>query len=137
MNVTGSPTKRNSENAINPTASITIRAWPSRLGTNASISLGSCENVTNGLRREADRLAEAARPPEPPVAGHARPLPRLALRGHAAADPGERRHSLLRALPAPLPHDRGARFRLRRRSAPALERPGLLRPRQEPSCGRQ
>src|SRR3954463_16698618 len=129
MKVTGSPTKRNSANAISPTASITTIDWPSRLRTNASIGLASCENVTNGFRAEADRLAAPPRASRPPVAGHVRPLPHLALRGDAAADPGERRHPLLRALPASLPHDRGARVRLRRPGAPALERPGLLRPR--------
>src|ERR1051325_11171044 len=40
MKTTGPPTKRNSENAISPTVSITIRAWPSLLRTNASIDSG-------------------------------------------------------------------------------------------------
>src|SRR6185436_5242994 len=40
MKTTGSPTKRNSEKAISPTVSITIRAWPSLLRTNASIDSG-------------------------------------------------------------------------------------------------
>src|SRR4051812_33092375 len=132
MKTTGSPTKRNSENAISPTASITIRAWPSLLRTNASIDSGSCENVTNGLRREADRLAAPPRPPEPPVAGHARSVPHLALGSDAAADPGGRGHSVLRALPAALPHRGGARRGVGRRGAAALERPRLLRSRPEP-----
>src|SRR3954471_15757065 len=126
MNVTGSPTKRNSANAISPTAIITITACPSRLRMNASIGLGSCENGTNGFRAEADRLAAPPWPPRPAVAGHARPLPHLALRGDAAADPGERRHPLLRALPAPLPHRGSTRCRDAGRGAAALERAGLL-----------
>src|SRR3954465_5241752 len=134
MNVTGSPPKRNRANAISPTASITTIDCPSHLRTNASIGLGSCENVTNGFRAEADRLAAPPRAPEPAVAGYARSLPHLALRGDAAANSGERGYSLLRALPAPLPHDRGARLRLRRRGASALERPGLLRPWPKPAC---
>src|SRR5689334_18301912 len=117
MKTTGSPTKRNSENAISPTASITIRAWPSRLRINASIDIGSCENVTNGLRREAYRVAEAARAAGVSLAAHSRALQRLALGGDAAAAPGQRSHSLLRALPARLPHHRGARGGLGRRVA--------------------
>src|SRR5689334_8102812 len=37
MNCTGSPTKRNSENAIRPTASMTTTAWTIRRRTKASI----------------------------------------------------------------------------------------------------
>src|SRR5688572_24073156 len=39
MKVTGSPTKRNSENAISPTVSMTRIAWPRRRRMNASMSL--------------------------------------------------------------------------------------------------
>src|SRR4051812_15713202 len=132
MKTTGSPTKRNREKAIRPTTSITAMACPSRLRTNASIK--SLESGCVEIRKRPGEMAEAARPPRPPVAGHARPLPHLALGGDAPADPGERRHSVLQALPAPLPHDRGARWRLRRRGAPALERSRLLRSRQKPAC---
>src|SRR5438128_7036833 len=45
-----------------------------------------------------DRLAEAARPPRPALAEHARRLPHLAVRNHAAADPGHRGAGLLRAF---------------------------------------
>src|SRR5262245_55915308 len=78
-------------------------------------------------------MAEEAWPARPAVAGYARPLPHLALGGDAAADPGCGGHSLLRALPAPLSYDRGARLGLRGRGAAPLERPWLLRPGQEPA----
>jgi hypothetical protein len=44
-------------------------------------------------------LATPAWPPRPALAGHARPLPRLAVGDHAAADAGGHRHRLLPALP--------------------------------------
>ena len=47
-----------------------------------------------------------ARPPRPAVAGHARPVPRLAVRDHAAADAGRDGARLLRALPRALPRRR-------------------------------
>ena len=61
--------------------------------------------------READRLAEAPRPPRSAVAGHPRSVPDLALRDHAAADPGRDRHSLLPALSRALSRRRRARRR--------------------------
>src|SRR6185503_9089053 len=132
MKVTGSPTKRNSENAIRPTMSMTRTAWPSRLRTNASMR--PLESVCVEIRKHPGRLAEAAWPARLALAGHARPLPHLAVGGDAAADPGERGHSLLRALPAPFCLRRGARPCFGRRGAAAMERAWLLRSRKESSC---
>src|SRR5947208_4500176 len=127
MKVTGSPTKRNSENAIRPTVSITRTACPSRRRTNASMR--PLESGCVEIRKRPDRLARQARPARPAVAGHDGPLSHLALRGDAAADPGERRDPLLRALPAPLSRRRGAGRGFGGRGAAIVERAGLLRAR--------
>ena len=80
-------------------------------------------------------LAAPARPPRPAVAGHARPLPHLALRGDAAADPG--RAPSFRTTSASsrrYPTVRGARARASRSEVlRALERPRLLRARPQPA----
>ena len=75
------------------------------------------------------------RPPRPAVAGHARPLPHLALGGDAAADAGERGDSLLRALPGQLSDGGGARRGVGGRGPAAVERAGLLRARPQPAQG--
>jgi hypothetical protein len=69
----------------------------------------------------------------PALAKHPRPLPRLAVRDHAPADPGDHRAGLLRAIPGTLSDV--AHWRLARpgRSAGALERAGLLQPRAQPA----
>src|SRR5688572_20275432 len=110
MKVTGSPTKRNSENAISPTVSMTRTAWTRRRRTNASIFERMVPHV---LRWKARRLAAAPRPPRPAMAGHARPLPGVALGSDAAADAGERCHPILRALFAEVPHPRRPGWGLR------------------------
>ena len=78
-------------------------------------------------------LAAPPRPPRPALAGHARPLPRLAVRGHAAADAGRHRARLLPALPGALSQRAGAGRRAARRRAGAVERAGLLQPRAQPA----
>ena len=79
--------------------------------------------------RQRHRLAAPARPTQPAVAGHARPLPHLAVGGDAAADAGERGDSLLRAFPGQLPDGEGARRGVGGRGPAAMERTGLLRAR--------
>src|SRR5436853_602118 len=54
--------------------------------------------VTHGICATADRLAVPAWPPRLALAGHARPVSHLALRGDAAADAGRDRHPVLPAL---------------------------------------
>src|SRR5256885_10791281 len=77
---------------------------------------------------ETYRLAAPPRAPRPAVAGHARPVPHLAIGGDAAADAGFGGGSLLRALPAPLSRCGGPCRGERGGNARAVERPGLLRP---------
>ena len=61
------------------------------------------------FRRPRRALAAHARPQQPALAEHARPLPRLAVRNHAAADAGGDGARLLRALPRALSRRAGAR----------------------------
>src|SRR5262245_23497372 len=132
MKATGSPTKRNSENAISPTVSMTRTAWAMRRRMNASMFERMVPHV---LRRKARRLAAAPRAPRPAVAGHARPVPHLAFGGHAAADAGRRGDPVLREVPAALSQRIGARAGFGRRSAAALERAWLLRAGAQPAPG--
>ena len=80
------------------------RAWiiRRRLAIQAHAS-GSASRATKPEARRASRLVRPA-PPRPAVARQGpasrRPLPRLAVRDHAAADDGRGREALLRALPA-------------------------------------
>ena len=83
-----------------------------------------------------DRLAAPARPPRPAVAGHARPLPHLALGSDAAADPGRRRHPLLRAISARIP-DRRARWPRRRRTKCCGSGAGWATTRAAATCTRR
>ena len=92
--------------------------------------------LPHGLRAEAHRLAAPPRPPRAAVAGHARPVPDLALGGHAAADPGRGGNPLLRALPGPLSRRAGARRGAPGRSAASMERAGLLREGPQSARGR-
>src|SRR5688572_28734535 len=93
MKITGSPTKRNRENAIRPTASMTRTAWAMRRRMKASISSRfyvriAIQSALAGLRSQANRLAARARAPRPAVAGHDGPVSHLALGSDAAADAG-------------------------------------------------
>ena len=72
-------------------------------------------------------LASRARPPRPALAGHARPVPRLAVGDHAAADAGRDGDALLPALPRPLSRRRRAGRGAARRRDGAVERARLLR----------
>ena len=63
---------------------------------------GAARMERAAVRRARHRLAALARPRRPAVAAHARPVPRVAVRDHAAADAGDHRTGLLRALPAAL-----------------------------------
>jgi adenine-specific DNA glycosylase len=86
-----------------------------------------------GRRSPIIRWAAPARPPPPALAGHARPLPRLAVRGHAAADAGGHRARLLRALPAALSHVQALAAAPLDDVLASVERPGLLQPRAQPA----
>src|SRR5687768_2892018 len=132
MKVTGSPTKRNSENAISPTVSMTRTAWARRRRTNASIFERMVPHV---LRRRARRLAAAPWPSRPAVAGHARPVPGVALGSDVAADPGERRRALLRAFSQGISLRRGAGCGDGGGRAAHVERAGLLRARAQFASG--
>src|SRR6185503_18693486 len=132
MKVTGSPTKRNSENAIRPTVSMTSSACARRRRMKAAMS---ARMVPHGFRAKADRLAAPPRPARAALAGHARPVSHLALGSDAAADAGGDRGALLRALSREVPRRARARARERGRGAQALERLGLLRARPQPAQG--
>src|SRR3954470_14500010 len=96
--------------------------------------------VTHGICATADRLASPPWPARPALAGHARPVSHLALRGDAAADAGRDRHPVLPALRQALSRCARAHARERRRCARAVERARLLRegteppPRRAPYC---
>src|SRR5580765_3269281 len=89
--------------------------------------------LPHAICAESRALAAPARATGPALAGHARSLSHLALRSHAAADPGEHGDPVLRALHPEIPDAAGARARKRRASAGALERPRLLRARPQPA----
>ena len=72
--------------------------------------------------RASIALAAQARPPRPAVAEHARPVPDLAVRDHAAADAGGDGDAVLRALPRRVSRRRRARRGAARPRARALER---------------
>ena len=95
-------------------------------------------------------MAAASRSPRPAVAGwrrqprqrsrrqqqrrHAGPVPHLAVRGHAAADPGRHRHPVLRGLRRGLSHRRGPRCGAAGPGDVAVERPRLLQQGPQPAC---
>src|SRR3954447_7557041 len=95
----------------------------------------SARMLTDGFCAEIDSVAAAPWSPRPSLAGYDGPVPHLALRGHAAADPGLDRHSLLPTLPAEISDGAGARVGERRRSARAVERAWLLRAWTQPAQG--
>jgi hypothetical protein len=68
----------------------------------------------------------------PALAKHPRPLPRLAVRDHAAADPGEHGADLLRAVSGAL-SDVAALALPRWTRCWPVERPGLLQPCAQPA----
>ncbi len=104
---------------------------PSRCPTRACARLPPDDRRGYGPARRA--LAAPARPPRTALAGNARRLPHLAVRSDAAADAGQHRARLLRALPRALPRRALARRRAAGRRARAVERPGLLQPRAQPA----
>src|SRR5881394_1697319 len=89
--------------------------------------------LPHAICAESRALAALARTARPSLAGHARSLWHLALRSHAAADPGEHGDPVLRALHPEIPDAAGPRACKRRASAGALERPRLLRTRAQPA----
>src|SRR3954464_7859072 len=95
----------------------------------------SARMLTDGFCAEIDSVAAAPWSPRPSLAGDDGPVPHLALRGHAAADAGLDRHSLLPTLPAEIPEGARTRVGERRRSARAVERAWLLRARAQPAQG--
>src|SRR4051812_44115553 len=92
--------------------------------------------LPHAIRAESRALAAPPWAARASLAGHARSLPHLAFGSHAAADAGEHGDSVLRALHPAISHAAGAGPRQRRESAGALERPGLLRSRAQPSSRR-
>src|SRR5712664_1066776 len=129
MKVTGSPTKRNSEKAINPTASITNTACPRRRRMNASIA--PLESRCVEIRKQPHPVAAPQRAPRPSLAGQPRSLSHLAFGGDAPADAGRRGHPVLRAVPAAVSHHEVTRGGGGGRGLALMERAGLLRARTQ------
>ena len=71
-------------------------------------------------------MVRAPRPQEPAVAARSDALPGVGVGDHVAADPGERRHRVLRALHGAFPRPRGTRRCAARRCARALDRARVL-----------
>src|SRR5690606_24891087 len=90
-----------------------------------------------GCGRPATAPAELVRaaPPRPPVAPWRECLRRLGERGDAAADAGQRRRRLFRALDASLPHARESGAGQRTSCAPDLAGARLLLPRAAAAGG--
>src|SRR5712664_2085000 len=126
---------------MSPTASITRTACPTRRRMKANMAKLLERMLPHGpcvlVRRKAGRLAAPARAQGPALAGDARPIPHLALRGDAAADAGRGGDPLLQAFPRALSGHPGAGPRIGRGGARALERARLLRARAEFACRRQ
>src|SRR3989449_654580 len=109
--------------------------WYSRMRSTA-LPIPPLESGRACFRKPSHRLAAPSRAQRASLAGHAGPIPHLALGSDAAADAGGGGHSLLPALRVPLSRRAGARSRGRGRGAAALERPRLLCPRAQPASGR-
>ena len=118
-----------------------IAKYPqSEAAAKARQRLGRADASAAGSRRApfAARLVawqRSARPPRPAVAGHARPVPDLAVRDHAAADAGRDGAPVLRALPRRVSRRARARRGAARPRARALERARLLPPRASSARG--
>src|SRR5205809_978844 len=109
--------------------------WYSRMRS-TGLPMPPLESGRARFRKPSRRLAAPSRAQRASLAGHAGPIPHLALGSDAAANAGGSGHSLLPALRVPLSRRAGARSRGRGRGAAALERPRLLCPRAQPASGR-